>query len=518
MSGHTDPNNVYHIVLDTDQVPGHQDHGFTFDLSQPGVGVSTVDCSGHGHGHAHAHSGSGSEALEILSLHPQHQQQSESQDITYIEVASNAGCLYPSKIDLLLEYGPGWRSDLLQDIYSSCTEMFSYPVFCRDGVFWSNKLLLASVSKMVSQAISTADPESCLVIPDISKHDLKRFYDATFRNVQEKESLKSIKNVGGTLSVYGFHSSEVDEEVHEEYDEDDHVPEIFDCLKKSDKLKLSQYFNHEQSKSGVHKTEMDNIMLGPFKQNCFQCKLCGRKFSDSIQLERHKKHVHNKKMQDTPLNKPYQCPNCPRRFNFKCNVRRHLWLHHKFQVNSKNNSCFKSMNNLEIVKSRTKIEKMEDIKCKICNKYFPSWKKLQMHMYDHTSDRPFSCEECGRGFKEESKLRRHSLIHSGIKPFNCSHCGKSFSLKQNRDIHERLHTGEGYKCNYCNDVISQKVNLRKHELKHEKLLHIKTDNPQIKERQAFTNSKNFVNIKNNFLERPIAPKLVILNASSIENK
>ena len=84
MSGHTDPNNVYHIVLDTDQVPGHQDHGFTFDLSQPGVGVSTVDCSGHGH--AHAHSGSGSEALEILSLHPQHQQQSESQDITYIEV------------------------------------------------------------------------------------------------------------------------------------------------------------------------------------------------------------------------------------------------------------------------------------------------------------------------------------------------------------------------------------------------------------------------------------------------
>ena len=51
-------------------------------------------------------------------------------------------------VDLLLEYGPGWRTDMLQDLHTSCSDMFSYPVFCRDGVFWSSKLLLGAVSKV----------------------------------------------------------------------------------------------------------------------------------------------------------------------------------------------------------------------------------------------------------------------------------------------------------------------------------------------------------------------------------
>ena len=57
--------------------------------------------------------------------------------------------VYPNKmIDLLLEYGPSWKTDLLQDIHMSCSDMFTYPVFCRDGVFWSSKLLLSSISKV----------------------------------------------------------------------------------------------------------------------------------------------------------------------------------------------------------------------------------------------------------------------------------------------------------------------------------------------------------------------------------
>ena len=110
--------------------------------------------------------------------------------------------MYSDKLlELLLEYGPGWRSDLLQDIHSSCNDMFSYPVFCRDGVFWSNKLLLAAASKMMAVAISSSDPESCLVIPDLSRHDLKHFYDTVFRDYEEIVNINSIRNVANTFSV-----------------------------------------------------------------------------------------------------------------------------------------------------------------------------------------------------------------------------------------------------------------------------------------------------------------------------
>ena len=62
---------------------------------------------------------------------------------------SSDGVMYHNRVvELLLEYGPDWRTDLLHDIHTSCSDMFQYPVFCRDGVFWSCKLLLASVSQV----------------------------------------------------------------------------------------------------------------------------------------------------------------------------------------------------------------------------------------------------------------------------------------------------------------------------------------------------------------------------------
>ena len=54
-------------------------------------------------------------------------------------------------VELLLEYGPDWRTDMLHDIHTSCSDMFQYPVFCRDGVFWSCKLLLAAVSQVLTK-------------------------------------------------------------------------------------------------------------------------------------------------------------------------------------------------------------------------------------------------------------------------------------------------------------------------------------------------------------------------------
>lgn len=342
---------------------------------------------------------------------------------------------------------------------------------------------------MMSVAISTSDPESCLVIPDLSRHDLQRFYENAFRGFSEDRATSAMR-VASTFAAEGLISKDGENwkrnqeyEIDEEEEEEEIIPEIFGCLKKSDKIKLSEYFGH----SSENERSFNRLSKNDFHSNLFdmeqkfQCKECNRKFNDSFQLESHHKIVHFKKQKQSEVFKPHKCPHCDRRFTFNSNVGRHIFLMHSQENNINEN---KKESPSKTQDSNSKLEKLEDIKCKVCNVYFPNWKKLQLHMFDHTSERPFSCEKCGRGFKEESKLKRHYLIHNGLKPFSCKFCNKAFSLKQNRDIHERLHTGSGYSCSFCQEIFSQKVNLRKHESKHEMMKHIKSTDPKIREEQT----------------------------------
>ena len=341
---------------------------------------------------------------------------------------------------------------------------------------------------MVSQALATSDPESCLVIPDLSKHDLKQFYDLAFKEIQDTSYSTSIKNVVTTLSIDPLTNNSKETGFEEDSEDEDSIPDLFDCLKKSDKIKLSQYFGHDQDTfSGDADDNVTDTGIktnSKFIKNYIQCNKCDRSFSDDVQHERHKIVVHCSKPKEFFKNKNHKCPSCEKKFNFKSNVQKHIWLFH-------NSKPLENQDQATNKNKRTKQkEKLEDILCKICNKHFSNWRKLQMHMLNHTENRPFNCTECGRGFKEESKLKRHYLIHSGDKPFACSYCDKCFSLKQNKDIHERLHTGVGFDCDYCGEIFSQKVNLRKHISKHEKMCHVKSKSKEIRERQMYNACRN----------------------------
>ena len=157
--------------------------------------------------------------------------------------------LTPEKISLYLEYGPNWKSDLLHDIHDSCGDLLTYPVFCRDGVFWTNKLLLASVSKMLEEAIITSQPESCLVVPDLSKHDLSEFYRAALTGSEDSSERGSscLASVASTLSLHHLPLGQAGQahwQEEEEEEEEEEVSGGVKCLKKSDKIKLSHYFQH----------------------------------------------------------------------------------------------------------------------------------------------------------------------------------------------------------------------------------------------------------------------------------
>ena len=84
---------VYKIVLDTDGACAEEDFtGLELEVEQDVQFLA------------------GGERLDSVEILP-------SQDITYIQVGSG---LAGEKVDLFLEYGPSWRSDLLHDLHESC--------------------------------------------------------------------------------------------------------------------------------------------------------------------------------------------------------------------------------------------------------------------------------------------------------------------------------------------------------------------------------------------------------------
>ncbi|CAF0983312.1 unnamed protein product [Adineta ricciae] len=76
-------------------------------------------------------------------------------------------------------------------------------------------------------------------------------------------------------------------------------------------------------------------------------------------------------------------------------------------------------------------------KCQHCEKVFPVYADLEMHMREHTKKKPFECPICNKRFGQQGNLSCHLRIHSGVKPFTCTHCGKAFRHSNSLRRHAR---------------------------------------------------------------------------------
>ena len=57
---------------------------------------------------------------------------------------------------------------------------------------------------------------------------------------------------------------------------------------------------------------------------------------------------------------------------------------------------------------------------------FSCW--YQVHLRDHTSDKPYQCLHCEAKFKVKSCMKDHVNIHTGAKPYLCNICGQCILL------------------------------------------------------------------------------------------
>lgn len=163
----------------------------------------------------------------------------------------------------------------------------------------------------------------------------------------------------------------------------------------------------------------------------------------------------------------FKCPDCPKSFSRRIQLRRHASVH----------------------------SQQRGFSCGLCEKWFPTKSALVRHERIHTGERPFQCEVCQRSFAQKEILFRHLMTHTGQKPYNCPHCPKGFTQKEPLRVHMRnhmvmsdsdiqlhycslcpkvfchasglsrhliTHTGKVFKCELCDKSFTDKSSLRRH--------------------------------------------------------
>ena len=86
--------------------------------------------------------------------------------------------------------------------------------------------------------------------------------------------------------------------------------------------------------------------------------------------------------------KPYECKHCGKCFSELGNLTRHKAVH----------------------------TGLKPFKCKQCGKCFGAKWDLRMHERIHTGEKPYQCKQCGRCFNRAGNMRAHERVHTKRKP------------------------------------------------------------------------------------------------------
>ncbi|XP_058834116.1 zinc finger protein 729-like [Topomyia yanbarensis] len=232
----------------------------------------------------------------------------------------------------------------------------------------------------------------------------------------------------------------------------------------------------------------------------FLCCGCPKRFDSTEELEEHSKEVHAKKPKiyhdgGVPVERPFECNVCYRRYNTRKDVRNHqqqsytlkvfvcdicgmgfkqkagLTTHlltHETEAKYPCPECGKKYKTPEKVKACLfKHQNPRAHQCKICNAPFDSREKLNSHLISHSDERRYKCEICEKTFKRSFHKRKHMTQHSSEPWYTCRFCPSMYRSTIARSKHEVKHTKvHPYQCEICNKGLLTRDTYIKHYERH----------------------------------------------------
>ncbi|KAL4097674.1 hypothetical protein QTP88_022409 [Uroleucon formosanum] len=198
----------------------------------------------------------------------------------------------------------------------------------------------------------------------------------------------------------------------------------------------------------VHKIDID----------MFSCQVCKKYTTTTYHyLVNHVSMKHNKTL---------SCVDCGAEFQDSIKLQNHRVFHSKAKSVNKERwymektcvICNMVLANSKSLKLHTKNVhlKLKPYVCQVCNHGSATKYMMQVHMRQHTGEKPFNCDAPDCNFKtgDHNSLRRHKLRHSNERPYKCTHCDykciqvtalKSHITNNHRDKMDNSY----YSCNRC---------------------------------------------------------------------
>jgi len=182
------------------------------------------------------------------------------------------------------------------------------------------------------------------------------------------------------------------------------------------------------------------------------CPDCGYRCKSARELQTHRRCSHA-----AVVNK-YACDVCGKCFSQSIDLQDHSLSHSHGGLQTRSRSS------KTVVESATSSNK--SLHCKDCgaDKVFGTWRSLMMHRRTHHGGAlPHNCSHCSRRFLYASDLRKHERLHTGHRPHVCTVCSKGFFHVADLEVHGRVHRGEApLTCSVCNKWMSSMTGLRGH--------------------------------------------------------
>ncbi|XP_072049352.1 uncharacterized protein [Amphiura filiformis] len=219
------------------------------------------------------------------------------------------------------------------------------------------------------------------------------------------------------------------------------------------------------------------------KGTVYPCAKCSTTFSMQKDLIKHYNTVHS-------LCRPFKCDKCE--LWFKTNSERtkhikavHLNLH-KFYCSICNRGCSSQNKLIEHENIHLK-DKDRPIKCKYCNKGFPSTKDLKVHVRTHEVETKVQCELCTARFVSfnHSYKCHMKLVHKAHVRYEsnkCLLCDKEFGeFKQRPLLMEHMkenHSDMGFACKECGRKCDTAAKLATHEQSVHRRVPVSAYNPK----------------------------------------